>query len=67
VTELSRVLERYPRSNKAPDALMKMGMAHEKLGRPDLARRAFQKVLDTYPQSALADLARARLGTLATK
>lgn len=63
LVELAKVIERYPSSNKTPDALLKMGLAYEKLGRNAEARELFERVTATYPNSALAELARARLAT----
>jgi len=59
--ELSR---RYPDSAKAPDALLKAGYAYEKLGDLPNARFQLQIVLDDYPASPAAELARQRLPEL---
>jgi tol-pal system protein YbgF len=59
--ELSR---RYPGSAKAPDALLKAGYAYEKLGDLPNARFQLQIVLDDYPDSPAAELARQRLPEL---
>ncbi len=63
LVELGEVVERHPHSNKAADALLKMGLAYEQLGKPGKARSIFKRVIATYPQSALAELARARLAS----
>jgi tol-pal system protein YbgF len=59
--EFSAVIEGFPRSNKIPDALLKLGLAYEKLGQAAQARQAFSDLVAGYPRSALADLARAHL------
>lgn len=65
VREFAAVIEQYPRSNKVPDALLKLGLAYEKLDEQSKARRAFSDLIAGYPRSAMADLARAHLGTMA--
>ncbi len=62
VADFRKLLLRYPRSRKVPDALFEMGLAYEKLGGTAEARQAFQDLVTNYPATALADLARARLG-----
>jgi tol-pal system protein YbgF len=39
---------------KAPDALLKMGMSHDKLGAPDRAREAWDKLRREHPKSEAA-------------
>lgn len=65
VREFAAVIESYPRSNKIPDALLKLGLAYEKLGEESNARQAFSDLVAGYPRSAIADLARAHLGASA--
>jgi tol-pal system protein YbgF len=48
------VLARFPAGNKAPDALLKLGFAQEKLGNAAKARESFDKLLHLYPQSEAA-------------
>jgi tol-pal system protein YbgF len=40
--------------NKAPDALLKIGISHEKLGATDRAREAFEKLRREHPKSEAA-------------
>lgn len=42
---------RFPAGNKAPDALLKLGMSHQKLGNPVKAKECFDRLAQTYPQS----------------
>jgi tol-pal system protein YbgF len=51
----------YADQNKAPDALLKMGMVHAKLGDLVLARQTFDQVIQTYPYSTAAASAKAEL------
>jgi tol-pal system protein YbgF len=45
---------RFPGGNKAPDALLKMGMSHMKLGNPTKAKECFDRLAQTYPRSEAA-------------
>jgi tol-pal system protein YbgF len=62
IADFRRLLVRYPRSSKVADALFRMGVAYERLGSTTEARQAFQDLVSNYPSTALADVARARLG-----
>jgi tol-pal system protein YbgF len=58
------VIKRHPRSNKVPDALLKLGLAYERLGQVEMAKKAFEDIISGYPGSAMADLARTHLAAL---
>jgi tol-pal system protein YbgF len=45
---------RFPAGNKAPDAMLKLGMSHQKLGNPTKAKEIFDRLRQTYPQSDAA-------------
>ena len=45
---------RFPAGNKAPDALLKLGMSRMKLGDPGKAREYFDRLAHAYPQSEAA-------------
>jgi tol-pal system protein YbgF len=45
---------RFPAGNKAPDALLKLGMSHLKLGNPAKAKECFDRLAQTYPTSDAA-------------
>ncbi|MBU2955543.1 tol-pal system protein YbgF [Marinobacter sp. F3R08] len=49
---------RFPDHRKAPDAVYKLGVAQDRLGEKEQARRSMQTVIDDYPSSSSADLAR---------
>jgi len=51
----------YPNSQKVPDALLKMGISHERLGQPTQAAKVFRQLIDKAPKSPLAELAASRL------
>lgn len=55
------VRERFPNSDKAGDALLKIGYSHFELGQMDLARTALNQVLAQFPGTTLARLAQDRL------
>jgi tol-pal system protein YbgF len=48
------VVTRFPAGNKAPDALLKLGISQQKLGNPLKAKEYFDRLAQTYPQSAAA-------------
>jgi tol-pal system protein YbgF len=62
--EFRKTVERYPRGNKVPDALLKVGYCYVSLGRTAQARATLEEVVSIYPRSGPAKLAAARLGTL---
>ncbi len=49
--ELSGVLARFPDGNKAPDALLKLGMAQQKLGRTADAQESFSRLSREFPHA----------------
>jgi tol-pal system protein YbgF len=48
------VVARFPAGNKAPDALLKLGMSQQKLGDPVKAKESFERLTELYPQSEAA-------------
>lgn len=58
------VVKRYPKHPKAPDALIKTGMAYERLGDKENAALYLKAMLDDYPKAERAELARKLLGDL---
>jgi len=60
LTYYQRVVKDYSDQNKAPDALFKSGMAYEKMGDLQLARRAFDDCIARYPYSTPAASASGR-------
>jgi len=48
------LLSRFPLGNKVPDALLKLGLARQKLGDPQAAKAAFDRLRQDYPHSDAA-------------
>jgi len=53
-----------PDTSKAPDALLKKGLAESELGRTEAARTTLNEVIRRYPQNDAARLAREQLSRL---
>ena len=64
VLEYEKVLSQYPQSAKTPAALLKQGMAWEKLDDPETARYLYNKIISDYPDFDQAPLAEHRLKRL---
>lgn len=52
------VVSNYPLSPKLPASTLKLGQTYTKLGDPEKARLMFDRVVDQYPDSAEAEIAR---------
>lgn len=59
--EFRIVVEKFPRSRKVPDALLKMGYCRYELKRWDAARGSLARVQSDYPETTAARLAGQRL------
>lgn len=57
------VATRFSDHRKAPDAVYKLGVTLDRLGEKDEAKRRMQSVVDNYPGTGAADLARKYLET----
>ena len=64
VQEFRRVSLNYPRGDKVPTALYKEALALLELKQPRLAQTRLQYLLDNFPQSEEAPLAKERLANL---
>jgi tol-pal system protein YbgF len=64
LAEFRATIETYPRGNKVPDALLKVGYCYQALGQPDKARAVLEQVVSLYPKSEPAALASKRLEVL---
>jgi len=60
----AELIERYPDSNRVPDATLKLGYIAQEQDRIEDARARFNAVIDQYPDSQAAGLAKQRLGRL---
>jgi tol-pal system protein YbgF len=56
-----RVVDDFPEQNKAPDAMLKMGLVYVKIGDLLLARNAFEQLMARYPYSTPAAAAKSEL------
>ena len=61
LVEFRTVIETYPRGNKVPDALLKVGYCYASLGQNDKARAVLEQVVNLYPKTEPAALAAKRL------
>ncbi len=64
ITEYDKCIERYPQGNKAAAAQLKKGFALIELGEKSAGLRELRSLIDQYPNSREADLARQRLKKL---
>ena len=64
ILDYQKVIVDYPRHTKAPAALLKQGMAFEKLKDAETAKIVYQKILDSYPKSDQANPAQKRLESI---
>ncbi|MBI2375315.1 MAG: tetratricopeptide repeat protein [Deltaproteobacteria bacterium] len=64
VSEYNVVRKNFPKSEKVPDALLKMGMCFEQLNYPDDAKLFYQNIKDKYRSSKAAKDAAERLKNL---
>ncbi len=61
ILEFDRVIKEYPKGDKVPAATLKEGFSFLKLGAPKEARVLLQRVIDKYPESPEAEIAKTRL------
>lgn len=65
IQEFLRIPELYPTSDRVPDALYRVGLLElEQRGNRAAARRYFQRVVNSYPQSGAAELAKEKLAEI---
>ncbi|MEN8260184.1 MAG: tol-pal system protein YbgF, partial [Pseudomonadota bacterium] len=57
----AKVIERFPKSPKVPDAMLKIGYIEYEQGHWEEARRALSDIIKDYPDSTAASLAEKRL------
>lgn len=65
-TEFSTVVNKFPKSNKIPDAKLKLAIVHIKLGKKDQARQELTAIKKAYPGTTAAQLADIRLQQMDT-
>lgn len=59
------VVERYGGGNKAPDALLKIGLCYGRLGDGDNARDVLTQLIAAYPRAPASKLAKRKLAEMA--
>lgn len=64
ITEFKRVAEVYPKGDKVPAALFKAGVSQARLKQNEEAKKSFRLVIQRYPKSPEAALAKERLAQL---
>jgi tol-pal system protein YbgF len=64
LAEFRVAVDKYPRGNKVPDALLKVGYCYLALGQAEKGRFALEQVLTIYPKTPPALLAGKRLETI---
>ena len=64
VREFRRVVERFPRGNKVPDAMLKIGFCYLALGSVEAGKQTLEQLVRSYPRHETAALAAARLAEL---
>ncbi len=64
ITAFQKVIADYPQSDTVSAAYYKIGLSYEALKQPDLARKAYETVQKTHPNSPDAILAKQRLDAL---
>ncbi len=62
VTTFNKLLDKFPDSPLAPDALYRLGESYQKLGKPKEAISHYQRVVTKYPDSEFAPHALAAVG-----
>ena len=58
------LVAKYPDNSRVPDALLNIGYAQAESGDRNAARKSLQSLIQRYPQSPAAQLARDRLASL---
>lgn len=61
------VVSYYPLSPKIAASTLKLGQAYARLGDPEKARMMFDRVLDQYPDSSEAELARKAIDAMTSR
>lgn len=64
ILEFRKVSDKYPKSDKTPDALLKIGYSFAALGLKDEARLFLDEVIRTHPTSPAAKLAKSKIAEL---
>jgi len=63
IAEFDKVVKNYPKGDKVPAALLKMGISYGRLKNTDEATKYYKMLIQKYPKSPEAAAAKERLGT----
>ncbi len=64
ILEFEEVIKKFPRGNKLPDALLKQAFSFIAINDSNSAKLLLQKLIDQYPASAQAEIAKVKLASL---
>jgi tol-pal system protein YbgF len=64
ILEFEEVIKKFPNGNKLTDALLKQAFSFIAINDVNSAKLLLQKIIDKYPTSAQAEIAKAKLKTL---
>jgi len=64
ILEYEKTIVKYPEGDKIPSALLKQGFAFLELGDKTNARNLLKRVVDRYPQTEQAEIARKKLESI---
>jgi tol-pal system protein YbgF len=67
VPEFQTVVDKFPRSRKVPDSLLKIGLCNYELKRFDAARKMLKAVVSQYPETSAARVAGERLDRMSSE
>jgi tol-pal system protein YbgF len=62
ILEYQKVIEKYPRGNKVPAALLKQGLSFDKIGETSNARLVLKELIAKHPSTNEASIAKKKLG-----
>ncbi|TMQ63413.1 MAG: tol-pal system protein YbgF [Candidatus Eisenbacteria bacterium] len=61
IPEFQKVVQNYPKADKVPSALLKIGLSYSRLKNADEANKYYRMLIQKYPKSSEAAAARERL------
>lgn len=64
IGEFQKIPELYPGGNKVPDSLLKIALSYDNLNNKKNAEKTLRQLIDAYPQSDAAKLAKQKLGKI---
>ena len=59
-----RIVQEYPNANKVPDALLKVSLTYQKLGKDDSAREMLRYLMDAFPGTEAARIGKEKYETM---